>query len=420
MRYELIMDKQKNIFTLIFFQALALTGSTLTGFALPLLMFKGSHEISEIGLVYFFQIGPGLFASVFAGYLIDRHSRRLIFNFSLLAYLLNLTFLWAAYHFEMFGKMVVYCFTINLSVISVFQMLSFYSLVREAADKEMGVLVNVLLSLRNTVPRLIAPALACVLVQYDKVPIIIEIDFLVNCLFLVMVYKLSRGFSKTQNSNLSIKDYKEVFSLISKTRAMRTSLFSLLQTNATTSVFGVFIIPIGLHFMTEAQIGLNLLIGGIGSIVGALCFHQGFMRFNLSNILPVSHLLQGVTVIFMAVFPDHEFFWVFVFLYFFTVPIQNGYSFNLWQESTKPSVYGRLFATKGMVLQTSSMIIFFSIGFIGDWVLVPMAVTYLSPEQGYQGLCIFLSLLGVLHIVKSLKYIYFTPLEIKNLPQSDL
>ncbi|MFK7824926.1 MAG: MFS transporter [Oligoflexales bacterium] len=393
------MKSQEKIFILLLLQALALTGSSLTGFALPLLLFKGSDQISGLGLLYFFQIWPGFLVSFLAGYITDRFSRRWVSIISLIAYLLNLACLGFFHHFNSLDRLIIYFFTINLSIINAFQALSLCTLISENVRNETRVLVNILLSLRNTVPRLLAPALSGFLVAQNEISTIVEIDFIIHILFLFVVFVLSHNFNSSKDNQIKLLDYKKVLSFIGKQKTMQKTLLSLLHTNATTSVFGVFIIPIALNFMNEHQIGFNLSMGGIGSVVGACCFQRNFFKLNLNHILFFSHLIQGFSLFFLVIFSFYDYFGLFLFFYFFTVPIQNGHSYSVWQESTNPSLYGRLFASKGMILQASSIIVFFLIGYIGDWILIPTTSRILSPDKGYLGLCFFISALGITHII---------------------
>jgi MFS family permease len=343
-------------------QAISMIGTAMSRFALIIWAYQQTGAATTLALLGFFNYGTFVLTSPLAGVLIDRFSRKRIMLLADLG-----AALMSATVFVLFGLgrlEIWHLFALEAltGLCEAFQWPAYQASVTLLMPREALTRANSLNGLADSLARVLAPALAGVLLPLAGIQTVLAIDL---ATFLIAFCSLALVFiprPQTQNHTIfTLKQWKADFNTGFKFITQRPGLLGL------TLVFGAINLFAGLTYysilsaMILARSGQNAsALGlvesalGLGGVAGGLVLSAwGGPKKRVRGLLlacGVSFLLgdgsfaagQSLPVWMMA-----------GFLSTFFIPFIVAPNQSIWQTKTPPELQGRVFSLRSMLQMTT-------------------------------------------------------------------
>lgn len=332
-------------------QVFSAMGTRMINFMLGIWLWERTGQVSTLSLLTFFAYGATVVCSPLAGALVDRISRRLTIMLSdigsacttaimLVLFLTGQEHLWA----------LILTNTLTGAFLA-FQYPAYASTIASMLPKEQYPRANGMMSLVRSLPTVVGPALAGLLLKAfgtDGVLSVCIVLYLIaiGTVFLVRLPSARGGASNGEAGGWL--SWTAGFRWIAQRRGL-AGLLTLTTVVSLTSAMGyVAIIPLILARTGNNQVLLGIVqsVGAIGGVSGALALTLGRvprrkMLGIISGILIFSLLGQLIMGVGRTVLV-----WVIAwFLAWLAVPFVEGYSQSIWQQKAIPAIQGRVFAT---------------------------------------------------------------------------
>ncbi len=383
------MNNANKISLFIAGQFMSQIGSAITGFAFGIFIFKIDKHVTDLALLYFFQILPAFLLPLPLGSLVDMFSKKKIIILADIITILGLLFLMLKACNHNLNHVDLYGYVIVCSIFSTLQGIAITAFVGSAVTSEERVKFNALLTLKQSIPRMIGPLFAGLFASQFNITMLIFVDIVCTLFAIGMTYWISEPtqINKVSASWGGILNYKSTWRYLVCKPQLLWSSSCLMLSIITVSMMGVYIIPLALHESTTTTAGKIIAMGGLGSIFsGLLVSYFRLNNLKIDSFIPISLALQGGIVFFGSLLHSVIIMGAVLFLYFFINPFQRGCSYALWQNSTEELCYGKIFAIKSVLLQSAGLITFMFCGPLADKVLDPLMRHY-----GHHGIHLILS-----------------------------
>lgn len=367
--------KTLRIYTIIWLgQTASLIGSNMTSFALLIWAWQRTGEATPLALLSFFMQVPIIIASLFAGILVDRYSRKRIMMMgdiiaaicTLVILILFLTNQLAIWHLYLIGVFV--------GLFGYFQGLAFSTSQSLLVPKQHYIRVGAMGSMQTFGSGVLAPALAGVLYPIVGLRGILIIDLMTFSVALATLARvqipqpspvghaenpwqqLTFGFRYLiqRPSLMGLQLFAMSFIFFDSLSAVSTAMI-LARSNNNTSVLGSVEGAVGLGGLTGAVLlGLwggpkrrihGLLIGR--AIVFSFEMLLGLMR--LPSIWIGANFAAGLFK-----------------------PLANSCEETIWISKVEPSVQGRVFAANWFLISIISSLGLLLAGLLADFVFEPV------------------------------------------------
>ncbi|WP_323747404.1 non-ribosomal peptide synthetase/MFS transporter [Catenulispora rubra] len=251
-------------------QLVSLTGSALTGWAIPIYVYLATGSIGRMAALSILALVPNLLVGPIAGAVVDRTDRRrlmLIFSAaSASGELILSTLLWS-HHLAVWH---LYVLVVWLSVSSAFQRLSYLSAIPQLVPKRFLGHANGVAQLTNGFAALVVPMLAAGLMAAIHLSGILVID-MVSYAAALSVLALVR-FPATLGAHRREPLLTEVRHGLSYSWGNK-KLRSMLLFSAVLNIFlapvFILVVPLVLAFGSLTQVGVVSLLEALGAVGGA-------------------------------------------------------------------------------------------------------------------------------------------------------
>lgn len=393
-------------------QVVSLLGSSLTGFALGVWVYRRTGSVTQYSLILFFSSLPGLVLSPFAGVLVDRWNRRRTLILSdVLGGVVSaalLLLLWDEAQ-NLLAIWHIYVLMTLFSVAAALQWPAFTAATTLLVAKRHYGRASGLTQMGMAIAQVVSPLLGALLLQWVRMRGILLLDlasfgFAILTLLLLSIREPAR--EPATGAPLSLWQESTVgWTYLRERRGLFALLILFFGTNFSLGILQALLTPLVLSFASTRSLGTVLSVGGVGMLAGTVVMGVwGGPRRRLHGIF-AGMLVQALVLLAGGWRPSLALVGAAAFVFLFVAPIVNGCSQAIWQAKVPAALQGRVFAVRRMVALSSLPLAYFLAGPLADRVFEPMlapggllagsvgAVIGVGPGRGIGLLFVLLGLL---------------------------
>lgn len=412
-------------------QLISVLASTMTQFALTIWAYQETGSATALGIISAAFVVPFLLISPIAGVLVDRHNRKMMMMISDLTAVvptIGILILYAS------GNLQIWHLYIAAAVNGLgnaFQWPAYSAAISTMLPKENYSRANGMMSLVESVPGVLAPLLAGILLPIITLTGILTIDvitFIVAILALVAVH-IPQPVRTVEGQSEQGSIFKEAaygFKYIFARRGLLGLLTFFIALNfiigLSISLFSPFILE--RTNQNSATLGLVTSANAIGAVIGGLLISLwgGFKRRMTSIFL--GEALTGLFLLVVFGLGRSIPVWVIGVVIGGIFPIfTNGASQAIWQAKVAPDVQGRVFSARRMIAWSVGPITPILAGLLADYVTEPAMQTqtwlarsfsWMVGNEAGSGMALQFVLTGLAYMLVALIVYLFFP-HVRNL-----
>jgi DHA3 family macrolide efflux protein-like MFS transporter len=358
-------------------QLISVIGTSMTGFALIVWVYQQTGQVTQVALLSFFLIAPGILISPLAGVVVDRRDRRLVMlacdlagaACSLVIAVLLLAGQLAVWH--------VYVATAVLACAAAFQWPAYSAAVTLLVPKRHLARASGMVQTAQGLAQLLAPLLAGFFIASLGIQAVILCDL---ATFLVAVGTLMAVRFPAPPESAAGREargsiWKEAVYGLRYIYA-RPGLLGLLLMIAASNLFQGYVMVLAAPFLlartSPAMVGLLSSIAGSGMLAGALAMSAwGGPRRRVYGVLGAL-TLSGICMVVVGLWSRPVVFAVLGFGFLASIPVLSSCSQAIWQAKVEPDVQGKVFAIRLMIASSFTPLAYLSAGPLVDRVLTPL------------------------------------------------
>jgi MFS transporter, DHA3 family, macrolide efflux protein len=358
-------------------QVVSALGSSLTGFAVGVLIYQRTGSATRFALLALTTMLPGLLLYPFAGALVDRWDRRramIVSDVGAGCSSLVLALLFWQDRLELWH---IYLLLALGSAFGTLQWPAFSAATTLLVPREQLGRAAGLTQMGNAAADLLAPVVAGVLVVSIGLAGIVLIDFAtffvaVATLLCVRVPRAEPTAEGLAARSSLMREAASGWTYIRQRPGLLSLLGLLAATNFSMGMMQVLMAPMVLSFASAAILGRVVSVAFFGMLSGSLLMSVwGGPARRVSGIL-VFLLLQGATLVVGGLWPSATLIAAAGFVFLFASPIILGCSQALWQAKVAPDLQGRVFAVRRMVAWSTLPLGYLVAGPLADRVFEPL------------------------------------------------
>lgn len=359
-------------------QVVSAMGTRMINFMLGIWLWQRTGHVSTLSLLTFFAYGATVVCSPLAGALVDRVSRRLTIMLSdigsacttailLVLFLTGQEQLWA----------LIVTNTLTGAFLA-FQYPAYASTIASMLPKEQYPRANGMMSLVRSLPTVVGPALAGLLLKEFGTEGVLAVCIglyliAIGTVFLVRLPSAADGSAHSKEAGTWLS-WTAGFRYIASRRGLAGLLILTTVVSLTSAMGYVAVIPLILARSGNNQVLLGIVqsVGAIGGVSGALALTLGrAARRKMAGVIAgilVFSVLGQITMGVSRIALIWVVAWFFAWL---AVPFVEGYSQTIWQQKSIPAIQGRVFATVQLFENLALPVGFAISGFLIDRYLEP-------------------------------------------------
>lgn len=361
-------------------QAVSISGSGMTGFALGVHTYQQTGSATFFALITLFTTLPGILISPLAGMVVDRFNRRQVMMLSDTGSALTtlaLALLFSVDHLELWH---IYLLVGISSLCNGFQFPASQAAVTQLVPKEFYSRASGMMQMSRGMQFIVSPVLAGSLMGIIGVSGILMLDlatflFGIGLLLSIQIPSLERTQAEDGSPGWGTQIMDGVQYLLS-----RPSLLVLIGVIAIGNLMIGFLIvlvaPMILAFTTETVLGVMNSLSALGMMVGSILVSVKGLPKSLVPSLFLFMMLGGLGLAAMGFWTHPLPITVACFLFFFAMPFVNACQETIWRRKIEIDMQGRVFALTRMIVASASTLAFIIAGPLADQVFEPM----LAPE----------------------------------------
>lgn len=378
---SLKLDRKFMIFlALLLGHVVSSFGSSLTVFALSVGVYLRRGSAVDFTLILLCIFLPAVLVSPVAGALVDRWNRRrvLIVTYTLAA-LVTLG-MGGLHYLGQLESWHIWVGSILYSILGAFFQPAFIASITLLVGREHYGRANGMVHSGLAIARILAPALAGVLVSTIQIWGVLLIDF-VTFIFAILILAMIhipqpqvRDGAKPGSGSLK-QESAYAWRYITSRAGLLGLLVFFAFTSVTLGMANGLLTPLVLGFADVAALGLVQTLGGVGMFLGgAVISIWGGPKRRVMGVLGFT-LLQGILLCLGGLQPSA---WLVAFAFaaaLFNSQIIIGSSHAIWQSKVHPELQGRVFSFRLAITALMPPIAYALAGPLADYVFEP----WLSP-----------------------------------------
>lgn len=349
-------------------------GSSMTGFAMSIVVFQTNQSVTELAMVLLAANLPGILLAPLAGVYVDRWNRRtvmLVADGAAAATTLALAVMLASGGIILWAVLAAVALS---SVAGAFQEPAYSAAVPTLVDKEQLGRANGLVQLAPAVAILVSPIAAAAILVTGGIAMVLIVD-VATFLAAVATLALVRFPSVRAREEAFPKAWSEAragFAFLFDRPGLLVFLLMAAGLNFFLSISNVLWTPLILAYADEIAVGTALTVAGGAMVLGALTMSAwgGPKRRVLGMVLMMA--TGGIAVAVAGLRPSLGYAIVGGAVLMFLVPIVNGTSQSLWQVKVPLDMQGRIFSTRRMTATIATPLSFILAGPLADRVFEPL------------------------------------------------
>ena len=412
-------------------QLISVLASTMTQFAITIWAYQETGSATALGIINTAFIVPFLLLSPVAGVMVDRHNRKLMMMVSDLTAVLATTGILILHLSGNLQVWHLYIAAVVNGLGNTFQWPAYSAAISTMVPKENYSRANGMMSLVESVPGVLAPILAGILllsIELTGILIIDLVTFVLAILVLLAVHipQPARTVEGETELGSILKEAAYGFKYIFARRGLLGLLTFFIVLNfvigLSISLFSPFILE--RTNQNSAVLGIVTSANAIGAVIGGLLISLwgGFKR-RMTSIF-IGEALTGLFLLTIFGLGRNLPIWVISVVIGGIFPIfTNGASQAIWQAKVAPDLQGRVFSARRMIAWSVGPITPILAGLLADYVTEPamQSQTWLAQAFGWMvgnesgsGMALQFVITGIAYMLVALIVFLFFP-HVRNL-----
>ncbi|MCB9145835.1 MAG: MFS transporter [Anaerolineales bacterium] len=412
-------------------QLISVLASSMTQFALTIWAYQETGSATALGIISTAFTIPFVFFAPVAGVLVDRHNRKLMMMISDLAAILATGGILTLHLLGMLEIWHLYAAAFVNGLGNTFQWPAYSAAISTMIPKEQYSRADGMMSLVESVPAVLAPLLAGILMPIIQLTGILTIDVVT---FFLAVLSLSIVFipqpEKTVEGQAGkggmLQEALYGFKYIFARRGLLGLLLFFVTLNFIIGLSGSLFSPFLLERTNQSSeiLGFVTSANAIGAVIGGLLvgLWGGFKK--RTNSIFLGEALTGFFLLILFGLGRSLPVWIVAVVIGGIFPIfTNGASQSIWQAKVAPDVQGRVFSARRVIALSVLPITPILAGALADYVTEPamQANTWLSQTFSWlvgstpgSGMALQYILTGIAYMAVAILTFIFAP-HIRNL-----
>lgn len=335
-------------------QAVSLTGTGLTTFALGLDVFRSTGSVTRFALISLFASLPGVLLSPIAGVFVDRWNRRRALALADGGAALVTALLLGLVVGHRLATWHVYLASGLLSALNALHWPAYSALTAQIVPTAQLGRANGIVQLGEALAQILAPMLAGVLMTVVPLPWIVGLDCATYVVAAAIVLSLEGGEAPAASAApLFTRELSLGWHFIVRRRGLIALLLVIAGNNFSLGILQPLLTPLVLSFATPRVLGMVLASAGAGMLAGgATLAIWGGPRRPIHGVL-AANLFAGAALFVSALAPRALLIGAGAFALTFAGAVLVGCSQSIWQRKVPLGVQGRVFAVRRMIAQIS-------------------------------------------------------------------
>ena len=412
-------------------QLISVLASTMTQFAITIWAYQETGSATALGIINTAFIVPFLLLSPIAGVMVDRHNRKLMMMVSDLTAVLATA---GILILRLSGNLEIWHLYIAAAINGLgntFQWPAYSAAISTMVPKENYSRANGMMSLVESVPGVLAPILAGILLLSIELTGILIIDLVtfviaISALLVVHIPQPPRTAEGEAERGSILKEAAYGFKYIFARRGLLGLLTFFIVLNFVIGLSSPLFSPFILERTNQnsAILGIVTSANAIGAVIGGLLIGLwgGFKR-RMTSIF-IGEALTGLFLLLIFGLGRSIPVWVIgVVVGGIFAVFTNGASQAIWQSKVAPDVQGRVFSARRMIAWSVGPITPILAGLLADYVTEPamQSQSWLSRTfagivgtQSGSGMALQFVITGVAYMLVVLVVFLFFP-HVRNL-----
>ncbi len=366
----------KNFYWMWLGQLVSILASGITSFALGFWILEQTASVTDFATVIVLATLPGTLLAPLAGVLVDRHSRKKIIILADVTAALTTAVIAYLYWSGSLEIWHIYIVTAIDSVALAFQMPAVMAAVTMLVPPELLGRASGLSHMSEALAGVAGPFLAGMLlvpIGLSGVLILDLFTFLFAAAVLLFVPIPDPDKNEQQEEEPSIRrEAKLGWHYIRERRGLIHLMIFAGLVNLITGMVVVSIMPLAVSFAGEAQVGVIMAAGGVGSLAGGAYLAITGGPGRKINGVYAGTLLAACCLLVMGLQASFWFVVVGLFLFQASIPLFAGSAQVIWQTKVAPELQGRVFATRRILSQITVPVGSFAAGILADRLFEPV------------------------------------------------
>ncbi len=279
------------------------------------------------------------------------------------------------FYFDLFNIFIILFPLIIIGVFSSLQTPAYSSVITLLVPRANLDKANGFFGLGVSIATIAGPIVGAALLNYYPIWVIFLLP-LVALSFQSLVLSLvklpnERDETSVQDSNVNIK---EVFLFVKTNSELKFIFFLGLVLNSIAELAGLIVIPLGLTYMDEMNVGLFVTLGALGGLIGQIIL-SAFGGFdNKVRAILIINIIQGGVLIAVSQFaPGLLVLSVALFVFMLFESFSDNADITFWQERAPESMRASVLSFKAMASLMASLIAYIVAAPFVDVVFAPIA-----------------------------------------------
>ena len=357
-------------------QAVSVSGSGMTSFALGVHTYQQTGSATFFALITLFATLPGILISPLAGVVVDRFNRRTIMILSdtgsALATLALALLFWsdhlALWHIYLLVGINSFC--------GGFQLPAAQAAITQLVPKAFYGRASGMIQMSRGMQFIVSPVLAGSLMGIIGLPGILMVDlatflFGISLLLGIHIPSLDQAQSASGSSGWGTQIWDGVRYLAGRP-GMVVLIGVIAVGNLMIGFLVVLVAPMILAFTTEKVLGIMNSLSALGMMVGSVLVSVKGLPKSLIPSLFLFMMIGGLGLAAMGFWTHPLPITVACFLFFFAMPFVNACQETIWRRKIEFDMQGRVFALTRMIVASASTLAFIIAGPLADQVFEPL------------------------------------------------
>lgn len=347
-----------------------------TSFAFSIWIYQSTESVTKFSLIGISTLAPAILFSPIAGMIVDRISlgRAIILGNALsilVCIAIVLVFILDAYSYKLLLLLLVF-----LGTFQSIEVPAYHALFSHYVPKNLLSQSNALLELTRSIPGMLSPIIGSFLIYFLTIRYLFLIPLfamIIQTIFYGLIFLKTSVVIQSEKQSL-VHDLVQVIKFLREKTELIYLLLFFLVANFFAELAGILLTPLGLHILSEAQLGVVLGVGSLGSIVGSL-FIAGFGGIkNKKWLICIFMIFQGAILILFSKIPlTMVTFIIGIFLFLFLEAFLDNMDITIWQKQTPSHIRGKILSIKSSCQMLSLLLALLVSGILIDQVIQPLA-----------------------------------------------
>lgn len=412
-------------------QLISVLASSMTQFALTIWAYQETGSATALGIISTAFTIPFVFFAPVAGVMVDRHNRKMMMMVSDLAAILATSSVFILHLLGILEIWHLYVAAFINGLGNTFQWPAYSAAISTMMPKENYTRANGMMSLIESVPAVLAPLLAGLLMPVVQLTGILVIDvatFFIAILSLSIVFipQPEKTVEGQAGSGSMFQEALYGFKYIVARRGLLGLLLFFVTLNFIIGISGSLFSPFILERTNQSSemLGIVTSANAIGAVAGGLLISLwgGFKKRTTSIFL--GEFLTGFFLLVLFGLGRSLPVWIVAVVIGGIFPIfTNGASQSIWQAKVAPDVQGRVFSARRVIALSVLPITPILAGLLADYVTEPamQTDTWLAQTFGWMvgttpgsGMALQYIFTGIVYVAVTALTFIFAP-HIRNL-----